>query len=144
MKYLFGLCLIFALAGLAVAQQEKTTPSIQPTAEALMKAQANNDKAQKQQEASTEELKKFVEREIAKSAALPVATSVQDPITLTIKNQALTTANNMVVIDGVVYLSVGSIIRPMIGSGCFLTQEEINAKTQSAQAKFAEMNKAKK
>lgn len=144
MKYLLGIfaCLVIVVTVVA-AQQEappKTTPSIQPTAEALLKAQAAADKAQtKHEEASTEELKKLVEREIAKSAALPVTTTVQQTINPPVLVKDQNPGFRMVVIDGVVYLRMGNSIVPMIGSGCFLTQEERDTKLQRAQAKFAEM-----
>ncbi len=151
MKYVLGIyaCLVIAVV-CATAQQEpppKQTPSIQPTAEALMKAQAAVDKAHtKRDEPFAEELKKLVDREIAKSAALPVMTTVQEPIKQTVlpdssKDSALEWKTGLVVIDGVVYLRMGKTVLPMPGSGCFSTQEENDARTQRAQAKFAEMSK---
>ena len=151
MKYLTGIsvCLMIAVSW-AIAQQEappKPTPSIQPTAEALMKAA---DRAQaKHDEASAEELKKFVEREIAKSAVLPVTTSGQAPVTQTPAKQSQASIpeliSNMVFIDGAVYLRIGDSILPLPGggaSGCFSVSSETDAKVQSAKAKFAEMQKA--
>ena len=152
MKYLFGISffLIIAVPVFATQQdpQPKQTPSIQPTAEALMKAQAAADKAQaKHEQSSTEELKKLVEREIAKSAALPVTTTVQEPINPRIspkllQNVKLEVKVGMVVVEGAVYIRVGDSIWPMIGSECYLTPEEADAKNQRAKAKFAEMIKA--
>lgn len=151
MKYVLGIyaCLVIAVV-CATAQQEppsKQTPSIQPTAEALMKAQAAADKAQaKREEPFAEELKKLVDREIAKSAALPVMTTVQEPIKQIVlpdsaKDSTFESKIGLVVIDGVLYLRTGKTIMPMPGSGCFLPQEEHDARTQRAQAKFAEMSK---
>lgn len=150
MKYALGIyCCLVIVAVCAAAQQEpppKQTPSIQPTAEALMKAQAAADKANaKREEPSTEELKKLVEREIAKSAALPVTTTVQEPSKQAISPEPVKDVTlekvGLVVIDGVVYLKMGKTIQPMPGSGCFLSQEENDARTLRAQAKFAEMSK---
>ncbi|MFN0107422.1 MAG: hypothetical protein ACKVZH_01095 [Blastocatellia bacterium] len=151
MKYLLSIfaCLMVAVSA-ATAQQEppKPTPSIQPTAEALMKAQANTDKAMaKHDEASVEELKKFVEREIAKSAALPVTITVQEPLKPEIPKTSITFSTGMVVIDGAVYIHIGNVIVPMAGggaSGCFSLPEENAARIQRAQAKFAEINKTQK
>lgn len=149
MKYVFGVyaCLVIVVVCVA-AQQEpppKQTPSIQPTAEALLKAQAAAEKAQtKREEPSTEALKKMVEREIAKSAGLPLATTVQEPIEPIVPSkpaQDQQPESKVVVIDGTVYVRMGMTILPMAGSGCFLTQEENDARTKRAQAKFAEMNK---
>ena len=152
MKYLCGICLWLTIAVPAfVAKQDpqpKQTPSIQPTAEALMRAQAAADKAQtKHEQSSTEELKKLVEREIAKSAARPVTTTVQEPVSFAAlpeqaKDVQAEFKIGMVVIDGAVYIRSGNSILPMIGSECFLTQEEADAKKQRAKAKFAEMIKA--
>lgn len=149
MKSLIGIytCLILAFA----AQQEAPPkPSIQPTAETLMKAQAANEKAQaKRDEAATEELKKLVEREIAKSAALPMTTSVQESVTQTSTKPSRSSVAelmaNLVVIDGAVYMRIGDSIAPMPGggaSGCFSAAGENDVKVQNAKAKFAEMLKA--
>lgn len=148
MNYVFGIfaCLALTVASVVAQQgtQPKQKPSIQPTAEALLKAQTAADRAQtKSDEPFADEMKKLVEREIAKSAALPVTTTVQEPVNQTLSPEPPNDAQlRMVVIDGVVYVRVGKSILPIIGSGCFLTQEEIDAKTQRAQAKFAEMSKA--
>ncbi|MBS1789940.1 MAG: hypothetical protein JST85_19610 [Acidobacteria bacterium] len=150
MKYLFGVFAMLVFAVVAVAAQQnpppKQAPSIQPTAEALMKAQSAADKSQaKNDQPFAEELKQLVEREIAKSAALPVTTTMQQPVKQTLPlapELSNDTQFKMIVIDGVVYVRVGNSVLPMAGSGCFLTQEEIDVKTQRAQAKFAEMNKA--
>lgn len=165
MKYLLGIytCLIIAVAVVA-AQQEtptKPTPSIQTTAEALMKAQAAADKAQtRRDEPSTEELKKLVEREIAKSAALPVTTTMQAPIAQSIQTTQTSQADpanqsgkgkkvglksGLILIDGALYIRVGDSIMPAAGggaSGCFSVSTENAAKLHRAQMKFAEMNKA--
>lgn len=148
MKYLTGICVcLIAAFSLAVAQQEsppKPTPSIQPTAETLMKAA---DKAQpKREEASTEELKKFVEREIAKSAALPVMTTVQEPIKPVASSELLKDLNlnlktMMVYVEGGAYMKIGDVVVALAGSECFLTEEEVIARRQRVQAKFAEMKK---
>lgn len=151
MKYLLGIyaCLVLAVA-VAAAQQEappKPTPSIQPTAEALMKAQAATDKAlAKRDEASTEELKKMVEREIAKSAALPVTTTVQEPVKLAIQPEVLSRLkleikSGLVMVDGTAYMRIGNIIVPMPGSECFLPEDVSAARLQRAQAKLAEIMK---
>lgn len=143
MKSLIGIytCLILAFA----AQQEAPPkPSIQPTAETLMKAQAANEKAQaKRDEAATEELKKLVEREIAKSAALPVTTSVQEPIQpskSSIPIPGLKT--EMIFVDGGAYMRIGNVIVAMAGSECFLTEEAVIERRKRVAAKFAEMDKA--
>lgn len=150
MKYVLGVCACLVIAVACVAAQQepppKQTPSIQPTAEALLKAQAAAEKAQaKREEPSTEALKKLVEREIAKSAGLPVTTIEQTellPITVSEPSPEQKPESKIVVIDGTVYVRMGMTILPMAGSGCFLTQEESDARTKRAQAKFAEMNKA--
>jgi len=160
MKYLLGvyICLIIAVAVVAAQQdiQPRQTPSIQPTAEALMKAQAAADKAQaKREEPSTEELKKLVEREIARSAALPVTEAAHDPIPQSVqanpsdpakgKNKQIGFLSGLVLIDGALYIRVGNSVLPAPGggaSGCFSTSVENDAKIQRAQAKFAEMTKA--
>lgn len=145
MKHLIRACVCSLIAvSWAVAQQEtppKPAPSIQPTAEILMKAA---DKTQtKREEVSSEELKKFVEREIAKSAALPVTTTDHAPPKLQAPGGSLDEVkSNIVVVDGLVYLRMGDSIVPMIGSGCFSTQEENAARTKQAQIKFAAMQKA--
>lgn len=150
MKYQTGISLFIVMLAFswAAAQQDappKPTPSIQPTAEALMKAA---DKAQtKREDASAEELKKFVEREIAKSAALPVTTTVQEPIQPTIpsdllKDLKLDTKFTMIYVEGGAYMRIGNMVVAMAGSECFLTEEEVVARRQRVQAKFAEMQKA--
>lgn len=149
MKYLTGICIcLLSLFSLAAAQQEappKPTPSIQPTAETLMKAA---DKTQtKREEASAEELKKFVEREIAKSAALPVTTTVQEPIQpavppRSLKDLKLDWKAGIIYVEGGMYMKIGDVIVAMAGSECFLTEEEVLARRQRVQAKFAEMQKA--
>jgi hypothetical protein len=149
MKYLTGAfaCLLIAVSW-ATAQQEtppKTTPSIQPTAETLMKAA---DKTQtKREEVSSEELKKFVEREIAKAAALPVTTTIQEPIKPTVSTDALKdlkldTKISMIFVEGGAYMRIGNMIVAMAGSECFLSEEEVVARRLRVQAKFAEMEKA--
>ena len=49
---------------------------------------------------------------------------------------------SIVVVDGLVFWRIGDSIMPMIGSGCFSTQEENAARTKQAQRKFAAMQKA--
>ncbi len=153
MKYLFGICACLVSAVAAVAAQQdapppKPTPSIQPTAEALMKAQAAADKALvKPDESSVEELKKLVEREIAKSAALPVTTTIQEPVKQTVSPETLQglkqeIKTGLVVIDGAVYMRIGKTIVAMPGSECFLPETESTAKLQRANAKFTEILKA--
>ncbi len=146
MKYQTGISLFIVVLAFSwtVAQQEtppKPTPSIQPTAEVLMKAA---DKTQtKREEVSSEELKKFVEREIAKAAALPVATTEHEALKLQALGGSLNEVKpSIVVVDGLVFWRVGDSIVPMIGSGCFSTQEENAARTRQAQIKFAAMLKA--
>ncbi|MBP6824009.1 MAG: hypothetical protein KA368_20850 [Acidobacteria bacterium] len=153
MKHLFGICACLVIAVGAVAAQQdapppKPTPSIQPTAEALMKAQAAADKAlAKPDESFVEELKKLVEREIAKSAALPVTTTVQEPVKQTVPPETLQglkqeIKTGLVVIDGAVYMRIGTSIVAMPGSECFLPEAEITVRRQRAKAKFAEILKA--
>ncbi len=150
MKYQTGISLFIVMLAFSwtAAQQDvppKPTPSIQPTAEALMKAA---DKTQtKREDASAEELKKFVEREIAKSAALPVTTTVQEPIQPAVpprvlKDLKLDWKAGIIYVEGGMYMKIGDVIVAMAGSECFLTEEEVVARRQRVQAKFAEMQKA--
>lgn len=147
MKYLIGIytCLVLAFA----AQQEiPPKPSIQPTAEALMKAQAANEKAQsKRDDVTAEELKKMVEREIAKSASLPVTTTVQEPVKPTatpdlLKDVKLDSQTMMIYVEGGAYMRIGNVVVALAGSECFLTEEEVLARRKRVQAKFDEMQKA--
>jgi hypothetical protein len=151
MKYLLGIftCLVIAVA-VVTAQQEtppKPTPSIQPTAEALMKAQAAADKAKtRRDEPLAEELKKLVQREIAKSAALPVTTTVQEPVKQTVQPETpsrlkMEFKTGLVMVDGTAYMRIGNIIVSMPGSECFLPEAESAARLQRAHAKFAEIMK---
>lgn len=151
MKYLFGICACLFIATWQQEATPKPAPSIQPTAEVLMKAQAATDKAlARRDEASTEELKKMVEREIAKSAALPITTMTQDPLPLIVPQDKLRDAKleftvGWVVIDGALYTRIGNTILPVPGGGasaCFSIPSENEAKIQRARLKFAEMNKA--
>lgn len=151
MKYILGVCACLFIATWQQEAPPKSAPSIQPTAEALMKAQAAADKAlAKRDEASTEELKKMVEREIAKSAALPITTMTQDPLPLItpqdkLRDPKLEFTVGWVVIDGALYTRIGHTIVPASGggaSGCFSIPAENEAKIQRARVKFAEMNKA--
>ncbi len=87
MKYLFGIFLCLAIWGVAAAQQKEPlknrwlapAPAIKPTAAALMKSQLEGDQPEvNRQEYSVEELKKTIEREIAKSVSMLVVTSIQE------------------------------------------------------------------
>lgn len=87
MKYLFGIFLCLAMWGVAAAQQKEQlknrrqapAPAIKPTAAALMKSQLEGDQPEvNRQEYSVEELKKTIEREIAKSVSMLVVTSIQE------------------------------------------------------------------
>ncbi|MEK7830854.1 MAG: hypothetical protein AAB401_07200 [Acidobacteriota bacterium] len=140
MKHLLGICACLFIATWQQEAPPKPAPSIQPTAEALMKAQTAADKAlAKRDEDSTEELKKLVEREIAKSAALPVTTTVQEPVKLTVKLEFKT---SVMMVDGSPYLRIGNIVVAMPGSECFLPEDVSAARFQRAQAKLTELMKA--
>jgi len=143
------LCLVAAVVT-AMAQQNGESksssqvlpPGGQPAAEALVRALLAADTAQnKQERLPVEELKKLVEREIAKSAALPLVTSTKAPVTQGLKGESpdtVTIKTGMIVIEGAVYIRFGDTIYPMVGggaSGCF--DPDAEARVQKARQKFA-------
>ncbi|MEO6724810.1 MAG: hypothetical protein ABIP14_05865 [Blastocatellia bacterium] len=151
MKNLFTVfsCLIVA-AATAIAQQggepKLRPPALQPSGDMLVKALLAADNAQSKKEpSSAEDLKNLLEREIAKSAALPLATTTQTPVEQGMKageTFTFTVKGGMVVIDGAVYLRFGDAIYPMVGggaSGCF--DPNTDAKVQKARMKFTEQLK---
>lgn len=144
MKNLFRvfLCLLLA-AATAMAQQggepKPKPPVMQPSGDILVKALLVADSAQnKKDPVPAEDLKKLLEREIAKSAALPLTTTTQMSVRQVAKFEENTVKSGMVVIDGAVYLRFGDTIYPMVGggaSGCF--DPDALAKWQKARIKFA-------
>jgi len=153
MKYLIGICLCL-LPGISFAavpqsgavkpRRPAPVPAIQPTAQALMKSEFGGDKEGNREDQSVEELKKTIEREIAKSAALPVATSIQEITAQTIPPRPvpeLTRPYNLLVIDGALYVKFGDTIIPISGggaSGCFSTAPEKTSGAEAVKAAGAE------
>ena len=147
MKNLFKVfsCLMLATAT-AMAQQGSESkpkpPAMQPSGDVLVKALLVSDSAQNKKDLPpVEELKKLLEREIAKSAALPFTTTAQTPVVQRAKFGEASTSTvkgGMIVIDGAVYLRFDDAIYPMIGggaSGCF--DPDAEARWQKARMKFA-------
>jgi len=155
MKNLLIAFLYLAVTVTSAMAQEREEPkassqsapfSGQPSSEALVKALLAADAVQgKQASFSVEGLKKLVEREIAKSAALPLLVSTQTPVTQNLKGMetdSFTVKNGLTVIDGAVYLQFGGTIYPMNGggaSGCF--DPDASARLQQARMKFAEQSR---
>jgi len=154
MKNLLGVlsCLI-AAAALAMAQQggesKAQPPGLQPAGEVLVKALLAADNAQKRREApSAEDLRKTIDREIARLAAGPLTPTPQTagrrpPKPTDRPSLAAPLDSLMVLIDGAVYYRFDGMIYPAPGggaSGCFAADAE--AKVQKARIKFAEQLKA--
>jgi hypothetical protein len=141
-KHLVGMFL--CLIGIVAAQQggeskPPAPPGVQPAANVLVRAMLAADKARNKQEApSTEDLKRVIDREIAKSVALPATQTDRFKSTGEGKADDL-----MVVIDGAVYLKFGGTVYPMPGggaSGCF--DPNSSARVEQARLKYAEQNKS--
>lgn len=151
MKNLFrALSCLIVVAVTTMAQQggepKLKPPALRPSGDMLVKALLAADNAQSKKEpSSAEDLKNLLEREIAKSAALPLTTTTQTPVEQGMKageTFTFTAKGGMVVIDGAAYLRFDDTIYPMVGggaSGCF--DPNTDAKVQKARMKFTEQLK---
>jgi hypothetical protein len=140
MKHLFGVffCLLAFVAvqqgGDSKSSSQPAPLSAEPSGDILVRALLAADKVRnKQEKLPADELKTLIDREIAKSAAVP---AVQ--MATVRKNAGFQTDDLMVTIDGAVYLKFGGTIYPMPGggaSGCF--DPNSTARLEQARLKFA-------
>lgn len=145
MKHLFGvfICLFAVIAvqqgGESKSSSQPALPSTEPSGDILVRALLAADKVRnKPGNLPAEELKTLIDREIAKSAALP---AVQ--MATARKNTGFQADDLLVTIDGAVYLKFNGTIYPMPGggaSGCF--DPNSTARLEQARLKFARQTKS--